>query len=299
MLARMLKGMLAPARAPAAAAQAKLDNAAAEHYEAAVEHARAGRLQQAAAACRAALGCAPNFTAAYLLLAEIALPGENYFQLLGRIHAHLRPRTYVEIGVAQGDSLRFVGPGTRVLAVDPEPRIPFTLPPNVRVFAQTSDDFFARQDVRAELDGLPVDLAFIDGMHHFDFALRDFVNLEALCAPESTILIHDVYPLDERTAARDRVTAFWSGDIWRLVLLLREHRPDLAIHTVGTPPTGLAVVRNLDPRSRYLRERLDDLIDEYLALDFAVLDGAKPERLALMPNDWAQVRAVLDAPPRR
>jgi hypothetical protein len=297
MLARLLKGMLAPARAPKAD-RARRD-AAAEHYETAVEHARAGRLGEAAAACRAALGCEPNFTAAYLLLAEIALPGENYFQLLGRIHAHLRPRTYVEIGVAQGDSLRLVGPGTRVLAVDPEPRIPFELPPSVRVFAQTSDEFFASHDVRAELGGLPVDLAFIDGMHHFDFALRDFVNLEALCAPESTILIHDVYPLDERTAARERVTDFWSGDIWRLVLLLRAHRPDLAIHTVGTPPTGLAVVRNLDPQSRYLRERLDELVEEYLAVDFAVLGGVKADRLALMPNDWAAVRSVLDAPPRR
>ena len=41
------------------------------------------------------------------------------------------------------------------------------------LFPQTSDEFFARNDVGAELGGLPVDLAFIDGMHHFEFALRD------------------------------------------------------------------------------------------------------------------------------
>ena len=31
------------------------------------------------------------------------------------------------------------------------------------------------------------DLAFIDGMHHFEFALRDFANLERHCAPGSTM----------------------------------------------------------------------------------------------------------------
>jgi hypothetical protein len=133
-------------------------------------------------------------------------------------------------------------------------------------------------------------------MHQFEFALRDFMNIEALCAPSSTILIHDVYPLDARTAARERATDFWSGDIWRLVLLLRRHRPDLSVRTIGAAPTGLALVRNLDPKSSYIRDHLDALIAEYLAVDFSVLDGRKAEQLALFPNDWSQVRALLDAP---
>jgi hypothetical protein len=133
-------------------------------------------------------------------------------------------------------------------------------------------------------------------MHHFEFALRDFMNTEALCAPSSTILIHDVYPIDERTAARERVTEFWSGDIWRLVLLLRRHRPDLAVHTIAAPPTGLALVRNLDPESSYIRDHLEELVRDYLGVEFSVLDGCKAEQLALVPNDWPQIRALLDAP---
>jgi hypothetical protein len=231
------------------------------------------------------------------LLATIDLPGEDYRRVLGRIHAHLRPRTYVEIGVAKGDSIRQVSPGTRVLGIDTAPAIKFKLPSDVKIFAQTSDSFFSQHDVRAELGGLPIDLAFIDGMHNFEFALRDFMNIEALCTPESTILFHDAYPLDERTAARERTTVFWSGDIWRLVLLLRKHRPDLVVNTIGAPPTGLAVVRNLDPRSRYIRDRLDDLIEEYLAVEFSILNGGKADRLGLFPNDWSRIRALLDAPP--
>jgi hypothetical protein len=257
---------------------------------------RAGRNAAAAQACRALLEDAPNFGAAHCLLAAIDLPGEDYFRILERIQEHLRPRTYVEIGVSEGESIRLAGPGTRAIGVDPNPRVKFELGPHVRIVAETSDDFFAHHDVRAELGGLPIDLAFIDGMHQFEFALRDFVNIEALCTPGSTIVIHDTYPLDERTAERERVTGFWSGDIWRLVLLLRKHRPDLAVHTVATYPTGLTVVRNLDPGSRYLRDRLDEVIREYLAVDFGVLEGRKPGDLALFPNDWAQVRGLLGEP---
>jgi Methyltransferase domain len=216
--------------------------------------------------------------------------------MLERVHAHLRPRTYLEIGVSRGDSIRLAAPGTRAIGVDPEPEVVFPLGPNVSVVEETSDDFFAGRDVRAELGGLPVELAFIDGMHRFEFALRDFMNIEALCTPTSTILVHDVYPIDERTAARERVTGFWSGDIWRLVLLLRKHRPDLVVRTIAAPPTGLAVVRSLDPQSTYIRDRLDGLVAEYLAVDFRALASGKAEQLAVVPNDWSQVRALLDAP---
>ena len=92
------------------------------------------------------------------------------------------------------------------------------------MFALTSDDFFAQQDVRSAFGGRALDLAFIDGMHRFEFALRDFINIERLCSANSVILMHDCYPLDARTAQRERQTGFWSGDIWRLVMLLREQR---------------------------------------------------------------------------
>ena len=303
MLGNLLKSLLGPRPSPVPVSSEPVpeEDERLRYTQAALEDAQAGRFSEAIAGCKAALSIDPRYSAAHFLLAAINLPGEDYFRVLARIHEHLRPRTYVEIGVAGGDSIRRVGPQTRALGVDPQPEIDFALAPNVKIFAQTSDDFFAQNDVRAELGGLPVDLAFIDGMHQFEFALRDFMNIEPLCTADSTILIHDVYPLDELTAARERDSAFWSGDIWRLVLLLRKHRPDLAVHTVATNPTGLAIVRNLDPQSHYIRDHLEELVKEYLAVDFQVLDGCQAERLALFPNDWLRIRALLDAPaePRR
>jgi hypothetical protein len=228
-----------------------------------------------------------------MLQAQIRFGGEHYLYVLARILDAVKPRTYVEIGVAQGNSLRLVKPPTLAIGVDPDPQLAGPVAGNHKVFAETSDAFFAGRDPRAELGGLPIDLAFIDGMHHFEVALRDFANLERYSTPDSIILIHDCYPLDRETAERERQRDFWSGDIWRLILLLKKHRPDLAVHTIGTAPTGLALVRNLDPGSRFLLERYDQLHEEFLALDYAYLDDDMAGKLSLFPNDWARIRTLL------
>lgn len=256
-----------------------------------------GRRGEALALCRQAVDRA-DYSRAYTLMSRLALPGEDYFRVLGRIHRHLRPRTYLEIGVSRGESLACVLPETQVLGIDPAPGLGKPPSANVRIYRVTSDDFFASYSPRAELAGQPIELAFIDGMHHFEYALRDFINVERACSGSSVILMHDCYPLDERTAQREQVTGFWSGDIWRLVLLLRTQRPDLVVRTIATPPTGLGIVLNPDPNSHVLADRLEELIAEYLAKDFGVLAKAKPQALGLLENRWPVIRELLDSRPR-
>ena len=254
---------------------------------------QAGDTDRAAWHCERALRIDPNLEPVHELLAGLFLHGEDYLALLARIHQELRPRTYVEIGIETGASLNLVLPQTRVLGVDPEPCISRPLPANVRIYAQTSDAFFARADVREELGGLPVDLAFIDGMHHFEFALRDFMHLERLCAPGSTILLHDCFPHDRRTAQRERLVAFWTGDVWRLIVLLKRHRPDLSVHTVAAPASGLAIVRGLDPGSTFIADNFERLRAEFMALDYGYLEKGRAAKLNLVANDWQQVRGLL------
>ena len=227
------------------------------------------------------------------LLAKLRMPGPPRIDLLSSIHNWLRPRTYVEIGVAQGDSLVLAPPGTRALGVDPSPQVTRPVPPTTTIFAETSDDFFAQRDVRALLGGAPVELAFIDGMHLFEFALRDFMNLERYCTPGSTILLDDCYPLDRRSADRNRTSAFWSGDVWRVVPALKKYRPDLRIRTVAAPLTGLCIVRGLDPSSRVIPENYDAIVKEFLALDYGVLETDRKSFFNLLPNDWERVKEVL------
>lgn len=230
------------------------------------------------------------------LLGAIFVSGEYYLDVLRRIHEYLRPRTYLEIGVDRGRSLRLALPGTQAIGVDPAPKLEAELAPNARVYRETSDDFFARHDVRGEFGGLPVDLAFIDGMHHFEFALRDFVNIERCCDRDSTIVIDDCLPRDRATAQRERCTEFWTGDVWKLVLVLKKYRPGLLIHTIAAPPTGVCVVRGLDPASRVLAEKLEAITAEFMPLDYSALATSRAAQINLFPNDWEKVRPLLGSP---
>jgi len=227
-------------------------------------------------------------------------PGAPYFGLLDRIHQHLVPRTYVEVGVSTGRSMTLALPGTIAIGIDPSPDLQFPVRRQTRIFRQTSDEFFAQHDLTRLFGGLPVDLAFIDGMHHFEFALRDFMNLERFSNPASTFLIHDCLPIDETTADRERSTNVWSGDIWRLILLLREWRPDLRVSVVDSGPTGLGLVRGLDSASSVLRDHYDEIVAHYLSLPYRSADGEGPNnRLSPVPSDWDTVRSLLPDQPFR
>jgi len=124
-------------------------------------------------------------------------------------------------------------------------------------------------------------------------ALRDFMNLERLSTAQLPILVHGCFPHDRRTAQRERMRVFWSGDIWRLIVLLKKYRPDLSIYTIATPPTGLGVVRNLNPFSRFIADNLGRLRAEFMALDYSYLDKDRAAKLNLFPNDWEQIRPLL------
>ena len=54
--------------------------------------------------------------------------------------------------------------------------------------------------------GTTLDLAFIDGMHLFEYALRDFINVERFADWSSVIVFDDMLPRNVDEAARDRHT---------------------------------------------------------------------------------------------
>jgi hypothetical protein len=228
-------------------------------------------------------------------LARLELPGEDYLQVLGRVHDHLRPHTYVEIGVFRGDTLKLAAPSTRVLGIDPEPHLEDPPGANIRIFKKTSDDFFARHDPIKEFGDQRVDMALIDGMHRFEFALRDFMNIERSCHSRSVIFVHDCYPLDEPSSQREQTPRFWSGDIWRMLILLLKYRPDLNIHTLAAEPTGLGLIMNTDPGSRVIADNYSRLVEEGMQLRYAMLEPDKAGALRRFPNDWSRIRALLDS----
>jgi hypothetical protein len=250
----------------------------------------AGRRAEAARAFQAAAQARENFTDAYFGWAEAAMPGPGYVEVLRHFHQRLRPRRYLEVGVEFGDSLALASDADIAVGVDPEAQVGEP-PANARIFAQKSDDFFARRDVRALLGG-PVDMGFVDGLHLFEQALADFANMERVAAPDAVLFIHDCMPLDAVTASRERTTRFWSGDVWKVLLCFRACRPDLRFFTIPANPTGLSVVTRLDPTSTVLHERRDELVDRFR--DAELPDEAERRRLFnVVVNDPAAVDEAL------
>ena len=210
----------------------------------------------------------------------------HYFDLLRRLHVRLRPRTYVEIGMHTGKSLTLAGPETQIVGIDPTPSVRERINDTAQLFFETSDDFFAHHDLRALLGDRPVDMAFIDGMHLFEYALRDFRNLERYCNSESMVLVHDCYPLDAASSDRVRDSDTWTGDTWKLVPCLRALRPDLEISTIAVKPSGLTVIRNLDPTDTVLYERYDEALERFGHIGFESIDGRHDEILNVVANNW-------------
>jgi len=191
-----------------------------------------------------------------LLKSRLVNRGPHYTKILARYHRRLQPKCYLEIGVADGDTFTLSKAPTTV-GVDPAVDRP-------GVYRMMSDEFFNEHGSRFQPD-----MAFIDGSHDFDDALRDFINVERIMTPKGVIFLHDILPLDERTATKERHTQFWSGDIWRLHLLLREQRPDLSLRLFRVPPTGLLMVSGLDPASSRLGDDYTALVAAYNQRSFA------------------------------
>lgn len=167
---------------------------------------------------------------------------KTFFKFL---HEVREPRNYVEIGIRAGSSLTLAK--CLSIGIDPGYRITSEIVQPVKLFKETSDAFFEKYSLRNELYGQDVDLAFIDGMHLAEYALRDFLNLEKYCSRESLIVFDDVLPRNNKEAARTSTGGDWTGDVYKAILFLLEFRKDLKITVLQTQPTGLAVVSNLNP----------------------------------------------------
>jgi hypothetical protein len=226
-------------------------------------------------------------------------PPRDYIDLLDALHTALTPRTYVEIGVESGKSLSLALPGTVLVGIDPAVRVRHPLSGTAHLFRETSDEFFALRSLRAVLDGHTLDIAFIDGLHHFDVVLRDFRNLEAAASSESVILIHDCLPTSVRNAKRVRETPDWAGDVWKAIIGLRKFRPDLAITVLDIAPTGLAIITQLNPTSRVLFDQYAPICEELSPLLLPEAAAARRDLIGAVTTQWSTVFNQVPAKPFR
>ncbi|MBO0903074.1 class I SAM-dependent methyltransferase [Jiella sonneratiae] len=208
----------------------------------------------------------------------------DYLSALETLHAVLRPASYVEIGCRQGRSLALARCPS--VAIDPDFEIIAELRAPTRIFRKTSDDFFAKQDLEALLGG-KVDLAFVDGMHKAEFALRDILNLEEHARQASVVVVDDVLPQEMEWTTRERLTKAWTGDVYKVVPFLRKHRPDLTVRVFDVAMKGMAVITGFDPGNRTLQKNLAEHEAALAGSDFAFSD-IDTLRRTIAPEPTAQ-----------
>ncbi|WP_348757143.1 class I SAM-dependent methyltransferase [Candidatus Methylocalor cossyra] len=184
-----------------------------------------------------------------------------YIEFLEEVHKRLAPELYVEIGVRNGKSMG----RSRCLSygIDPDYEITYEMSPHVQLFKCTSDMFFDRENL-TELFCKRIDLAFIDGMHLFEYVVRDFINIEKWSSHGSVVIVDDVYPRNDAEASRSVNPISWTGDVWKIIPCLKEYRPDLTLLNVDIEPTGLLVVLGLDADNRILAQEYELIVERYV-----------------------------------
>ena len=173
-------------------------------------------------------------------------------------------RNYLEIGLWKGFTFEQVRVPIRV-GVDPFPAFCVdSLPPNASLSISTSDEFFAGLDLERTFD-----LIFLDGLHTYRQSYADLINALGRC-PDGVILLDDVIPSDEISALPDlaqsraererrgmsSADAPWHGDVFKVILAIREFHPELCVRTIvgsGNPqavvwrPDGMPSTSAVDP----------------------------------------------------
>lgn len=180
-------------------------------------------------------------------------------------------KTYLEIGVFRGKL--FFDIKTRYkIAVDPYVKFSrfkllkrsFKYKNSTNLSAQsfklTSDEFFAKK-ASFVFERKPIDICLVDGMHEYEFALRDVENSLKYLSQNGVIVMHDCNPVMKQAAMdfeswkQQGCKTDWNGDVWKAVVHLRSRRNDinvfvlnadhgLGIITWGTPESQLNFTAN-------------------------------------------------------
>lgn len=215
----------------------------------------------------------------------IPATGMNYLRVLRQMHRRLRPEWYLEVGTFKGDSLALSH--CRSIAIDPRFKVRSNVlrgKPQCVFLQQPSDEAFESGVIEALKARF--DLAFLDGLHLYEFLLRDFMNAERSASGDAVFFMHDCLPATVNMTVRDRSlceTPEWTGDVWKVLPILREYRPDLEVTVLNAAPTGLVAVQNMDPKNTVLWDHYEEIRERFDALELA---------------DWGTDRLVALADPQ-
>ena len=203
------------------------------------------------------------------LLSDVSVQEKlQYLNILKDLHQNISPNTYFEIGVHEGRCLQLSKCAS--IGVDPNLSLTHSIKAPVRLFNESSDEFFQKRKRNERLFKKGIDFAFLNGASLSEHLLRDFINTEQYMSQDGVIIIDDILPEQAEMLTRERSTDVWCGDSYKVVRILKKYRPDLEIQVLnsfkGPFRTGMAVIKNVDPQST-------DLQDNCKAIEEDIISG--------------------------
>lgn len=152
-------------------------------------------------------------------------------------------------------------------------------------FEKTSDDFF-KENAPEIFSGAKLEIALIDGMHEYWFALRDVENTLQYLSENGVIILHDCNPQKKQNAVSfaeweaRHFKGTWNGDVWRVVLHLRSLRKDINVFTLDCDH-GLGVITFGQPENP-----LNYTPEEIAKFTFEDFDANRLSWLNLKPAEY-------------
>lgn len=177
---------------------------------------------------------------------------------INRLAALNHAEKYLEIGVAEGNTFHNVEIGNKT-AVDPNFLFDtgqYSSYPDQYYFNMTSDAFFEQLENNTEVvygnAGFTWDIIFIDGLHVYEQAMRDFKNTLKYSHKNTIWIFDDTVPSDPWAAIPNMSKCFlfrelagvsgkdWQGDVFKCVFTLHDSFPMFSYATMigsGNPQT--------------------------------------------------------------
>ncbi len=199
-------------------------------------------------------------------------PITTFAQLLAGLHEIVKPEVYLETGVTDGATLALASMAGTAIGVGPTASVWRDLKrDNQKIYASTLDDYYACDSCERPAP----DFALIRE-RQFDVALSDFAHIERTGHRGTIAVFADVLPWRQEVAWRVQPGSEaswkdeWCGDVFKVMAVLDEYRPDLTQILVDVQPAGALIVTGLDPRNMILLRAHARILESSTAFGHAV-----------------------------
>jgi hypothetical protein len=131
-----------------------------------------------------------------------------------------------------------------------------------------------------------LEIALVDGMHEYAYALRDVENILGYLSDDGVIIMHDCNPKTKEEAGTYNEwkaigkTGQWNGDVWKTIVHLRSFRNDIDVFVLDCDQ-GLGMVTKRKPENN-----LNFSLQEIKSFTYKDFDANRERWINLKPVNY-------------